>query len=38
VHEPLSESVFEAVVETYYRPLCVFAESYVAAGLLIGVP
>jgi RNA polymerase sigma-70 factor (ECF subfamily) len=29
VHEPLSESVFEAVVETYYRPLCVFAESYV---------
>ncbi|HZS60828.1 MAG TPA: RNA polymerase sigma-70 factor [Gemmatimonadaceae bacterium] len=29
--EPLSESTFETVVETYYRPLCVFAESYVRA-------
>lgn len=31
MREPLSESAFEAVVETHYRPLCVFAESYVHA-------
>jgi RNA polymerase sigma-70 factor, ECF subfamily len=31
VPEPLSERAFEAVVEKYYRPLCVFAESYVRA-------
>lgn len=31
MHEPLSERAFEAIVEAYYRPLCVFAESYVRA-------
>lgn len=31
MREPLSENAFEAVVETYYRPLCIFAESYVRA-------